>query len=210
MWGCWRPATMRISRRKRSEPIAADSSGRSIFTATGRSCRRSRARNTTDMPPSPSLRSIRYRPARAASSCEESLAASVTGTGGMRSAAALHWLERALGRPGVYLPGTGDLLLLVGDHLLPLREPSRGPAQREEHREVIGGVPHRLIDQAGVEVHVGVELPLDEVLVLESDPLELERDLQLRVQPGLLEDVVRHLLDQLGARVVRLVHPVPE
>ena len=68
----------------------------------------------------------------------------------------------------------------------------------------------RLVDQAGVEVDVGVELALDEVLVLERDLLQLQRDLEQRVGAGDLEDVVGGLLDDLGARVVVLVDPVAE
>ena len=44
----------------------------------------------------------------------------------------------------------------------------------------------------------------------EGDPLQLEGDLELGVHPGLLEHIVGHPLDQLGARVVRLVDPVAE
>jgi hypothetical protein len=53
----------------------------------------------------------------------------------------------------------------------------------------------RLVDQAGVEVDVRVELARDEVLVLERDLLELGRDVQQRVGAGHLEDLVGRLLD---------------
>jgi hypothetical protein len=75
---------------------------------------------------------------------------------------------------------------------------------------ISGGNWKRLVDQAGVEVDVGVELALDEVLVLERDLLQLLGDLEQRVDPGDLEDVVAGLLDDLGARVVVLVDPVAE
>src|SRR4029077_719764 len=42
--------------------------------------------------------------------------------------------EVPLGGPGVNLSRTGDLLLLVGHHFLPLRQPSGSPAQGEEDR----------------------------------------------------------------------------
>ena len=43
------------------------------------------------------------------------------------------------------------------------------------------GKAHGLVDEARVEVHVRVELPLHEVLVLEGDALELEGDVEERV-----------------------------
>ncbi len=94
--------------------------------------------------------------------------------------------------------------------LLPLCDPPGQAAEGEEHREVIGRVAHRLVDQPRVEVDVRIELPGHEVLVLQRDPLELERDLELRVEPGLLEDVVGDALDQLRPRVIALVDAVSE
>src|SRR6478672_1306679 len=118
--------------------------------------------------------------------------------------------ERPLVLSGVDLSRPGDLLVLVEQHFLPLRQPARHPAQGEEDREVLGGIAHRLIDEPRVEVHVRIQLPLDEVLVFERDPLQLERDLELGVEAGLAEHIVRHPFDELGPRVVRLVHPVAE
>jgi hypothetical protein len=62
----------------------------------------------------------------------------------------------------------------------------------------------------GIEVHVGIELAADEVLVLQRDAFELERDFEQRVLARDLEHFVGRLLDDLGARVVRLVDPVAE
>src|SRR2546426_394369 len=57
MWGCCSRAAISISRRNRSAPTAAASSGCSTLMATGRRCFRSSARNTVAMPPRPSSRS---------------------------------------------------------------------------------------------------------------------------------------------------------
>ena len=108
------------------------------------------------------------------------------------------------------LARTGDLLLAVAEHLVPLREPADGPADREEDGEEVGREAHRLVDEARVEVDVRVELPLDEVVVLERDPLQLDGDRQERVLPGDLEDLVGEPLDDLRARVVVLVDAVAE
>src|SRR5262245_55060885 len=115
----------------------------------------------------------------------------------------------ALAGAEIDLTRTRDLLLFrVLDHLLPLREPARGARDLEEHREHVDGEAHRLVDDARVEVDVRVELALDEVLVLERDPFELDRDLEQRIVARDLEDLIGHLLDDLGARVEVLVDAV--
>src|SRR5215208_7054074 len=61
MCGWCSRATVRISRRKRSPPPPTlATSGLSTLSATGRSCFRSRARNTLAIPPRPTCRSMRY------------------------------------------------------------------------------------------------------------------------------------------------------
>src|SRR3954463_9527649 len=84
-------------------------------------------------------------------------------------------------RAEVDLPRAGDLLVLVEQHLLPLREPARGARDGEQDREHVDREPHGLVDQARVEIDVRIELPLDEVLVLEGDALELQRDVEERI-----------------------------
>src|SRR6185503_5203743 len=93
------------------------------------------------------------------------------------------WSQVDLARPG-------DLLLLVQEHLFPLGEPARGARYREEDGEHVHRESHGLVDQARVEVDIGIQLPLDEVLVLESDALELEGDVEERVAPGHLEHAI--------------------
>src|SRR5579875_2871675 len=110
----------------------------------------------------------------------------------------------------VDLPRARDALLLVEEHLRPLRHPARGAGDREEHGEHLGREAHRVVDDPGVEVDVRVELARDEVVVLERDPLELERDVDERVLARHLEHLVGELLDDLPARIEVLVDPVAE
>ncbi len=73
------------------------------------------------------------------------------------------------------------------------------------------GNPHRLVDDAGVEVDVRVEAPLDEVVVGERDLLELLRDVEERVLHAEVgEDLVGGGLHERRARVEVLVDPVAE
>src|SRR5690606_28203837 len=54
------------------------------------------------------------------------------------------------------LPRPCDRLLLVLEHLLPLREPARGTRDGEQYREELRREAHRLVDEARVEVDVRV------------------------------------------------------
>src|SRR5260370_3711591 len=112
--------------------------------------------------------------------------------------------------PEIDLPRARNFLLGVQEHLFPLRDPAGSARNREQngkhgHRET-----HRLIDEAGVEIHVGIELALDEVVVLESDALALQSDFQEGVLAHELEDFVTDVLDDPGARIVILVDAMAE
>ena len=108
----------------------------------------------------------------------------------------------------IHLPRAGDLLLGIRDHFQPLGQPARGAAQREQHREHVGREAHRLVDDAAVEVHVGIELAGDEVLVVQRHFLQRHRHVDQRIGAGDLKDVIRNLLDDAGARVIVLVDTV--
>jgi len=66
----------------------------------------------------------------------------------------------------INLTGTGDFLLRVEEHFLPLRDPTRRAADSEEDREHFDGESHRLINQDGIEIDVVLKFSLDEILVL--------------------------------------------
>src|SRR5690242_7536730 len=80
----------------------------------------------------------------------------LTGTRGLPAAPG-HLEVAALARALVELAGAGDLLLRVSAHLLPLGEPAAGAWNRKEHREHLDREAQGLVDQPGVEVHVGIQ-----------------------------------------------------
>src|SRR5258707_14602285 len=110
----------------------------------------------------------------------------------------------------INLPGTRNFLLRIQQQLFPLCDPAGHPRNREQHREHRRRKSHRLVNQPGVEVHVGIQLPFHEKFVFQSDALALQRDLQQRVLAHQVKHFIRHTLDNPRARVVILVDTVPE
>src|SRR3990172_9977576 len=110
--------------------------------------------------------------------------------------------------PQIDLAWPGDLLLAIQKQLLPRRKPTGRARNREKHGEHLLRESHRLVNDAGIEVHIRVEFSLDEVLIFQGNPLELDRDVEQRILARNLEYLVGYPLDDFRPRVVVLVHPV--
>ena len=91
-----------------------------------------------------------------------------------------------------------------------MRKPTSHAGDSEEHGVHLDREAHGLIDEARVEVDVRVELAAHEVVIGECGFFELEGNIEKFVLAGLLEYVVGDLLDDLGPRVVVLVHAMAE
>src|SRR5579864_959167 len=93
-----------------------------------------------------------------------------------------HWdplvngYELALAVPRVDLARTGDFLFGVGDQFLPLCQPARRSGNGEEHREHLGAETHRLVHDAGIEIDIGIEFALYEIVVFQSNAFQLKCD----------------------------------
>mmetsp|Transcript_45569 Transcript_45569/g.145048 ORF Transcript_45569/g.145048 Transcript_45569/m.145048 type:complete len:250 (+) Transcript_45569:1301-2050(+) len=122
------------------------------------------------------------------------------------------WGQPPVHLPGVELPRPRDLGDLLRGHLLPLRHPAHSPCHREQHSVHGHGDPHGPQHNPRVEVHVGIQAPLDKVLVRESNLLQLHRDLEkLVAAPAKMgEHLVADAFHDLRTRVVGFVHPVAE
>src|SRR6267143_791330 len=112
--------------------------------------------------------------------------------------------------PEIDLARACDFLLGVEKHLFPLRDPPGSARNREQHGKHGHWETHRLINQAGVEIHIGIKLALDEVIVFEGDPFAFEGNLKERVLAHQIENFVSNALDDAGARIVILVNAVTE
>src|SRR5574340_85023 len=115
-------------------------------------------------------------------------------------------------RAVVELARAADLVLRIGDHLLPLRDPARGAREREDAGEHGNRNTERALHDAGIEVDVRIELSAHEIIVFQRDLLQGERQLEepVVVQAELAQHLVAGLAHQLRARVVVLVDAVPE
>ena len=93
-----------------------------------------------------------------------------------------------------------------------MRDPADGTRQGEENGEHRRREAHRLECDTRIEVDVRIELLLDEILVVEGDPLEFQRDIQHRIvlDPEDLQHFVAGLLHDPCAWVVILVDAMPE
>ena len=90
-----------------------------------------------------------------------------------------------------------------------MREPSRQASNGEHDGEHIGRNAQSAVDDAAVEVHVGIQLALDEIGILQGRLFHRARDVEQRIldlQPG--QHLVTRRLDNLRPRVVVLVHTV--
>src|SRR5688500_11482910 len=112
----------------------------------------------------------------------------------------------------VELAWPADLVLGVGNHLLPLRDPADGAREREDAGEHRHRDAERALHDAGVEVHIRIQLSAYKVIILERDLLERHGELEdaVVVQPELVQHFMAGLAHQLRTRVVRLGDPVAE
>ncbi len=84
----------------------------------------------------------------------------------------------AAGAARVDLPRPHDAEILPVIHLAPVGEPPGGAADGEQHREHVIGDPRGAKDEPGVEIHVGVEVARDEVVVVERNVLQPQGDVE--------------------------------
>mmetsp|Transcript_34533 Transcript_34533/g.87294 ORF Transcript_34533/g.87294 Transcript_34533/m.87294 type:complete len:473 (+) Transcript_34533:703-2121(+) len=110
----------------------------------------------------------------------------------------------------VVLLRADDLGVGVHQRLAPVRAVAHDAWQREQHGEELGREAKRAVHQAAVKVDVGVQLARHKVLVLQRRVLQRLGHLDERVAARNGEHLLRHLLDDLGARVKVAVHAVPK
>ena len=110
----------------------------------------------------------------------------------------------------VDLARPGNALFGIRHQLFPVSKPARNAANREQDGEHLRPEAHGLVDDSGVEVDVRVEPPLDEVVVLERDPFQLHREVDLGVPAGDLKDLFGNLAHDAGAWVVVPVDTMSE
>src|SRR6266568_5130308 len=81
---------------------------------------------------------------------------------------------------------------------------------REQHWKHRHRETHRLINEAGVEIDVGIEFALHEVIVFQGNAFTLQSDFEERVLAHKLEHFIRDVLDDAGSGIVILVDAMAE
>src|SRR5690606_5513263 len=118
-------------------------------------------------------------------------------------------VEVPLWAANVQLLWAPDLGLWIFASLAPLRNPSGQPADCKQHCEHASRKTPRLLNHAGVEGDVRVELALPEVIVFERDLLKLLRKReQWVIHAELCEHLLRALAHNARPRVVVFIDAV--
>ena len=114
-------------------------------------------------------------------------------------------------RADIDLPRPADAPVRVVPHLFPVGDPAGQAAEGEHDGEHVAGNADGPVDNAAVKVDVGVEVALNEKLVVEGHLFQFLGYVEERV--GNLEGhqhLVARLFNDPAAGVVALVYPVAE
>lgn len=85
--------------------------------------------------------------------------------------------KRSLPIPNIILPRPIDIIFTIVKEFNPMGDPAGHSGDCEEDGVHVGGEAHCSVDQAGVEIYIGVQFAGYEVLVFKGDFFELEGDL---------------------------------
>ena len=119
--------------------------------------------------------------------------------------------EFAEGVADVEVHGAVDGLVGREVHFAPMGDPARQAAQGEQHREHVLGDVHQPVDDAGVEIDVRIELPLDEVRIGQRHFFQFLGQIEERVFLAVLgQQLVADFLDDLRPGIVVLVDAMAE
>lgn len=88
----------------------------------------------------------------------------------------VHLLELSSRISNVVLAGSVDVIFWVLKELNPMSNPACNSGDGKEHRVHISWEAHSSVDQAAVEINVGIKFAADEVLVRQGDSFELQCD----------------------------------
>src|SRR5690606_16831650 len=87
----------------------------------------------------------------------------------------------ALGWAHIQLTWTADLVIRIGQHFVPLRNPAYGTSQGEDSGKQGGWNANSTLNDTRVEVHVGVQFALDKVRIFQSDALQFHGQFEQRI-----------------------------
>ncbi len=114
-------------------------------------------------------------------------------------------------RAAIDLSWSTDLSIGVFFPLKPVSNPSGEPSHGEHTGEHIGGNAHAAEYESCVEVDIGIQAPLLEIIICKCDILQFKGKLKEWIGMSILcHDLFTESLGNLGSWIVRLVDPVAE
>jgi hypothetical protein len=69
-------------------------------------------------------------------------------------------------------------LLGIRKHFLPLSDPPGGTRDGKKHGKHLHRKSHRLVDNSGIKIDIRVELALDKIFILQSNPLKFQSNIK--------------------------------
>ena len=103
---------------------------------------------------------------------------------------------------------SGDTLLRIINCLKPLGKPARGATESEQHREHIHREAHCLIYDTAVEINIRIQFSRDEILILQRDALQFQRDIQERITAGFGQYVLGQGAASAKSKFLSLPYPL--
>ena len=110
----------------------------------------------------------------------------------------------------VVLPRPDDLVLRVIQKLVPVGQPANSSGDHEQDWEHVSRESQSLVDDATVEIDIGVQFPLDEEGVAEGNSFQLHCDFDQLFLANNFEHLIGNLLNDFGPGIVVFVNPVSE
>ena len=118
----------------------------------------------------------------------------------------VHWHVISCSMANIVLSWPDDLVLRIVEELIPVRKPANCPWNHEEDWEHISWESQSFVDNATVEIYIGVKFSLNEVGVTKSNLFKFNSNFDQFLLSYNFKDFFSYLLDQCSSWVIVFVH----
>ena len=102
----------------------------------------------------------------------------------------------------VVLSWSNDLVFWIIQELTPVGQPSNASWDHEQHWEHVSWEAHCFVNYTAVEIHVGIQLSLNEVWVIQGDLLQFDSNFNKFLSSSDFKHFVSDLLDNFCSWIV--------